>query len=80
MLVPLLAPLLATVVFAQEDTDSVFPDSTGGRLVFALFALVIVGLYFLIRRTQRRSEDAYWRRRKTEQELRDNDPDMRHDD
>lgn len=68
------SPLLP--VLAQTDAD-VLPEEAGGRLVFVLVGVGIVGLYLLLRRTRRRTEAAYWERRRREQEQRDADPDMR---
>jgi hypothetical protein len=73
-LTPLAAPVILT-----EATDGILPEDPGARVVFVIIGIAILGLYFLLRRTRRRSEAAYWERRKRERELRDNDPDMRRD-
>ena len=53
------------------------PESGGSAVFFwILGAAVILGLWFVISRTRKRSYDAYWERRRREQEQRLNDPDM----
>ena len=69
----------APPVILTESADGIFPDDPGARVVFVLIGMGIVGLYLLLRRTRRRSEAAYWERRKREQDQRDSDPDMRRD-
>lgn len=66
-------------VLAQEN--SVIPEAGGGAIiVWVLLALVIVGLYLVIRRSQRRSYEDFITRDQREREFRANDPDMKHDD
>lgn len=62
-----------------ESTDGILPEDPGARVLFVVIGAGILGLYFLLRRTRRRSEAAYWARRSRERELRDSDPDMRRD-
>ena len=45
-------------------------------LPYGLVGLGLVGLGYIVSRTRRRSEEAYWRRRMYEEELRAADPDM----
>jgi hypothetical protein len=66
-------------VLAQTD-ESTFPEDTGARVLFVVVGVAIVALYLLLRRTRRRTEDAYWERRRREKGLRDADPDMRRDE
>lgn len=57
------------------------PESGGGGVVFWLIGVaVIVGLWFLISRTRRRSYDDYWARRRRDELRRRNDPDMGRED
>ena len=70
---------LAPPLILTESTDGIIPDDPGARVVFVIIGLAILGLYFLLRTTRRRSEAAYWERRRREQEMRDNDPDLRRD-
>jgi hypothetical protein len=71
---------LDTAVVAQSD-GAHLPDGSGGGILFWLVgAAVILGLWFLISRTRKRSYDAYWERRRREEALRRNDPDMAHPD
>lgn len=53
------------------------PDGGGGAWFLWILSLaVLVGLWFLLARTRRRTYDAYWDRKRREEELRANDPDM----
>lgn len=71
--------MVAAAVLAQEN--SVIPEAGGGAIiVWVLLALVIVGLYLVIRRSQRRSYEDFITRDQREREFRANDPDMKHDD
>ena len=56
------------------------PDSPGAIIVWLAVLLVILGLYTLIRRTHRRSEQAYFDRKRRDREARAADPDMRRPD
>jgi hypothetical protein len=61
-------------IVAQETN---LPEGGGGQIVFWLIgAGVILGLWFVIARSRKRSYNAYWDRRRKEQQLRDDDPDM----
>lgn len=66
-----------TLMLATDAVDDIVPADNGARLVFAVVAVVIIGLYFTIRRTQKRSADAYWEQRRRQDDLRANDPDMK---
>lgn len=57
-----------------------FPDSPGAIFVWLIALAVIIGLYLLVRRTHRRSEEAHRTRRRAEHEARAKDPDMRKPD
>ena len=46
------------------------PDDLAGWVVWMAIAAVIVGLYLLIRRTQRRAHDEYWARKRREEQER----------
>ncbi len=69
-----LVPLVA------QAEDGLVPEDPGGRVVFVLVGVAIVALYLMLRRTRRRTEAAYWDRRRREQARRDADPDMRRDE
>lgn len=61
-------------IVAQETN---LPDGGGGQILFWLIgAGVILGLWFIIARTRKKSYNAYWDRRRSEQQLKDNDPDL----
>lgn len=62
-----------------QDADGIIPnqpDDNASLLVFLVVGVALVGVYWLIRRSRRRSEDAYWDRKAREEDLRRNDPDM----
>jgi hypothetical protein len=63
-----------------QSSDEIIPSDPGARTLFVVIGLVILALYFLLRRTRRRSVEAYWSRRRREDELREADPDMRKDE
>ena len=53
------------------------PEAGSGGIVFWLIgAVVIVGLFLVISRTRKRSYDAYWERKRREEQQRLDDPDM----
>ena len=70
----------APVMAFTQSSDGIVPDDAGARVIFAIIGLAILGLYLLLRRTKRRADDHYMGSRRREQELRDNDPDLRRDD
>ena len=68
------AAMMHAQLVAQETN---LPDGGGGQIVFWLIgAAVILGLWFVIARSRKRSYNAYWDRRRKEQQLKDDDPDM----
>jgi hypothetical protein len=70
--------MLFAQVLAQETN---LPDGDGAQILFWLIgAGVILGLWFVVARTRKRSYNEYWERKRREQQLRDNDPDMAHPD
>ncbi|MFV1963503.1 MAG: LPXTG cell wall anchor domain-containing protein [Acidimicrobiia bacterium] len=67
---------------AAIATESGFdlPSTGGGEvLLWLLLAGGIVGLYFVISRTRKRSYRAYMSKTDREAELKSNDPDMKRD-
>ncbi len=57
------------------------PEAGGGAWFFwILGAAVILGLWFVVARTRKRTYNAYWERKRREEELRANDPDMARQD
>lgn len=72
-------PALAHVAALAQDGDAIIPNQPedgGSLLVFVVVGLVLGSVYWIVRRSRRRSEQAYWDRRDREEELRRNDPDM----
>lgn len=62
-----------------QDGDGIIPNQPedGGSLfVFVAVGLALGGVYWIVRRSRRRSEQDYWDRRAREEEMRRNDPDM----
>ena len=69
--------MLCTAIFAQESNEGICADGSWGCwAVIVVVGVLLLGVYLLISRTRRRSEQDYWKRRQWEQELRANDPDM----
>lgn len=68
----------AAELLAQTD-DGIVPSEPGQLVIWAIVGAVILWLYFTIRRTKRRASQDYWDRRKAEEDMRRNDPDMRQD-
>ena len=70
-----MSPLpIAVAVVAQQVN---LPDEGGLSWLFWLLgAGVILGLWFVVSRTRKRTYEAYWDRRRREEERRANDPDM----
>lgn len=60
-------------------SDTIIPEETSSRIVWAVVALVLLGLYQLTKRARKKATRAYWERRKAEEERIANDPDMRKD-
>jgi len=60
-------------------SDSIVPEDTSARVIWAVVAVVILGLYYLMKRARKNATRAYWERRKAEEERIANDPDMRKD-
>lgn len=60
-------------------SDEIIPEDTSSRVVWAVIALVILGLYQLMKRARKNADREYWERRRAEEERRANDPDMRKD-
>lgn len=60
-------------------SDEIIPEETSSRIVWVIIALVILGLYQLMKRARKNADRAYWDRRKAEEERIANDPDMRKD-
>jgi len=58
-------------------TEEIIPTDPTARVVWAVLAGVILGLYFIIKSTRRRATEHYWERRRTAELQRAADPDMR---
>lgn len=69
-----------STVLAQTTDGGSVPSEGGGVLVWIIVAAVIVGLYLITRRSQRRANETYQNRREAAEDLRRNDPDMRRED
>ncbi|MCP3999009.1 MAG: hypothetical protein GY722_28695 [bacterium] len=67
------------LLIAFADSDSIIPEETSARVVWAVIAAVILGLYFLMKSARRKATQEYWDRREAEEERIANDPDMRKD-
>ena len=67
------------LLIAFANSDSIIPEETSARVVWAVIAAVILGLYFLMKSARRKATEEYWDRRKADEERIANDPDMRKD-
>ena len=67
------------LLIALTDSDSIIPEDTSARIVWAAIAAVILGLYFLMKSARKKATQDYWDRRKAEEDRIANDPDMRKD-
>ena len=67
------------MLIALTDSDSMIPEDNSARVVWAILAAVILGLYLLTKRARNNATQEYWDRRKAEEERIANDPDMRKD-
>lgn len=70
---------MLALLIAQAESGSILPEETSARIVWLVIALVILGLYFLMKNARKKATEEYWARRKAEEERRANDPDMRKD-
>lgn len=68
----------AIYVVLGQATDE--PTEGGGLFVWLVIAVVLVGLYLMTRRSQKRASESFSNRHKTEEELRTTDPDLQQDD
>lgn len=68
--------MLLTAIIAA---DSIVPDDMSARIVWAIVAIVILGLYYLMKQARKNAARKYWERRQAEEERIANDPDMRKD-
>ncbi len=67
------------LLVAVAESDSIIPEETSARVVWAVLAVVILGLYLLMKASRKKATKEYWDRRKAEEERIANDPDMRKD-
>ena len=67
------------LLIALAESDSIIPEESSARVVWAVIGVVILGLYFFMRASRKKAAEAYWARRKADEERIANDPDMRKD-
>ncbi len=67
------------LLVALAESDSIIPEDTSARVVWAVLAVIILGLYLLMKASRKKATKEYWDRRKAEEERIANDPDMRKD-
>ncbi len=67
------------LLIALAESDSIIPEETSARIVWAVIGVVILGLYFFMKSSRKKTTAEYWARRKAEEERIANDPDMRKD-
>ena len=68
---------MLALLIAQAESGSIIPEDTSARIVWAVIALVILGLYFFMKASRKKATEEYWAQRRAEEERRANDPDMR---
>lgn len=67
------------MLFAQILAQDIEPLPSGGAgqiFFWVLGAGIILGLWFIVARSRRRSYNAYWERKRREEQRRLDDPDM----
>ncbi len=69
-----------TLLTESEPLVDTVPSDTGGQIVWVLILAGFVAMYLFTTRTRRRAAEHYAASRRIEEELRANDPDLRHDD
>jgi hypothetical protein len=69
-----------TILASSDGFVETLPDEPGAQIVWGLVLAALVVVYVFITRSRRRSAEHYLAARKREQEMRDNDPDMRKPD
>lgn len=67
-------------LIAQTTDEAAVPTEPVSVIVWLLVLGGLLALYLMVRRSQRRANEAYWRRQEADEELRRNDPDLRKDD
>jgi hypothetical protein len=70
---------MLTLLIALAENDSIIPEGASERVVWAVIAVVILGLYFFMKASRKKATEEYWARRKAEEDRIANDPDMRKD-
>lgn len=68
---------MLTLLIALAENDSIIPEGASERVVWAVIAVVILGLYFFMKASRKKATEEYWARRKAEEDRIANDPDMR---
>ncbi len=69
--------MLVASLLAQETSP--ISDAGGGSIILWVLGAGIIGLYFIIYRTRKRSYRDYMSREDREAEMKANDPDMKQD-
>ena len=65
------------MLIALAESDPIIPEDSSARVVWAVIAVVILGLYFFMKTSRKKATEEYWARRKADEERIANDPDMR---
>jgi hypothetical protein len=59
---------------AEEGRELLLPDAVGEGIIWGVLVLVLVGLWWVVRRTRRRAEDEFWERKRREADGDDGPP------
>ena len=67
-------------IYTESDgIVDTLPDDPGAQVLWGLVLAALVAAYFFTARSRRRASERYLEAKKREQEMRDNDPDMKKD-
>lgn len=68
-------------IFTESDRMiETLPDEGNAQVVWAVILAILIAVYWFTARTRRRAAEHHLAAKRREQEMRDNDPDMRKDE
>jgi hypothetical protein len=68
-----------TMLTESGGVVDTLPDDTAGQVVWGVVLALLIGGYFLAKRSRNKARDHYYAAKRREADLRDNDPDMKKD-
>lgn len=63
-----LDPVLRLLAQVEEPDGFQLPEEPGTALVWVIFLGIVVALWMVVGRTRRRAEEAYWERKRREED------------